>query len=150
MSSEPSDAKEAEFIRIIADGGTWREAREKLQIGNRTVSAWLQDEAFREQYARACDIRAEAIFEDILDIADNGSNDWMRDNDPENEGYRQNGEAIRRTQVRIDARKWLLGKMKPKVYGDRVTTDVNHSGSIELATKEQRDAAVAAAIRADA
>jgi len=112
--------QQAEFIRIISDGGTWREARAALEVGNRTVSVWLQDETFREQYARACDIRAEAIFEDILDIADNGTNDWMRDNDPENEGYRQNGEAIRRTQVRIDARKWVLGKMKPKVYGDKI------------------------------
>jgi hypothetical protein len=41
-------------------------------------------------------------------------------------GWQENGEALRRSALRIDARKWMLGKMKPKVYGDKVTTE--HSG----------------------
>ena len=37
----------------------------------------------------------------------------------------ENKEFINRSKVRIDARKWMLGKMQPKKYGDKldVTTD---------------------------
>ena len=34
-------------------------------------------------------------------------------------GYQENGEALRRSAIRIDARKWLAGKMAPKKYGDK-------------------------------
>ena len=33
-----------------------------------------------------------------------------------NKGYQENGEALRRSALRIDARKWLAGKMAPKKW----------------------------------
>ncbi len=37
-----------------------------------TVCRWLaEDESFRERYARAREAQADALFDDILDIADN-------------------------------------------------------------------------------
>ena len=65
------------------------------------------------------------LFDEILDIADNASNDWMQANDPNNPGWRQNSEAIRRSQLRIDARKWIAGKLRPKKYGE--TTRLEHA-----------------------
>lgn len=50
-------------------------------------------------------------------------------------------------RVALDARKWYLSKLMPKRYGDKIETV--HSGSVEITSKEQRDAAVAAATRAD-
>ena len=94
-----------------------------------TVCRWLakeENEVFREQYARAREAQADVLFDEILDIADNGSNDWMQSHDPDNPGWRQNGEAIRRSQLRIDARKWMAGKLRPKKYGD--TTRLEHAG----------------------
>jgi len=125
---EPAENKQAEFIALIIDGGTWRSARDELKIGNSTIAGWMQEPAFREQYPRACDVLADALFEEMLEIADDGSNDWMerRNSDGTMIGWQENGEALRRSALRIDARKWMLGKMKPKVYGDKVTTE--HSG----------------------
>lgn len=124
-AAEPFDDKRAEFIALIIDGGTWRSARSELKIGNSTISRWMQDADFRERYARACDVRADALFEEMLEIADDGSNDWMerRNSDGTMIGWQENGEALRRSALRIDARKWMLGKMKPKVYGDRMQVD---------------------------
>lgn len=88
-----------------------------------TVMRWLQQNAaFRDQYVRAKEIGVEALAEDILDIADDATNDWMErhDKDGENAGWQFNGEAARRSQIRIDARKWLLSKLAPKKYGDKV------------------------------
>jgi len=40
-------------------------------------------------------------------------------------GWRENGEAIRRSQIRIDARKWKASKLRPKVYGDKLQTELS-------------------------
>lgn len=93
-----------------------------------TVFVWLsEDEAFSEQYARAREAQADALFDDILGIADDGTNDWMerKNSDGQNIGWMENGEALRRSQLRIDARKWMAGKLKPKKYGDKTQMEMS-------------------------
>lgn len=122
----------------LAEGDSLREiCREPGMPGKSTVMRWLHDnEAFRDQYARAKDIGIEALAEDILDIADDGRNDWMhRSGADKEESWIANGESARRSQIRIDARKWLLSKLAPKKYGDKL--DLNHSGEVKY-TKVER------------
>lgn len=96
-----------------------------------TVFKWLRDvPEFSDQYARAKREGAEAYVEDIPDIADDGSNDWMATNDPENPGWKFNGEHVQRSRLRIDARKWIAAKLLPKKYGDKVEHE--HSGKVTL------------------
>lgn len=89
------------------------------------VHEWLNAYPdFSDQYARACEIRADEIFDEIFDIADNSENDWMDRKYPDGHAETvENGEAIRRSQMRIDARKWALSKMQPKKYGDKLALD---------------------------
>lgn len=99
------------------------------------VFRWLAAEEnadFRERYARARETQADALFDDILSIADDGRNDWMekRDSEGGNMGWKENGEAIRRSQLRIDARKWMAGKLRPKKYGEKL--DIEHSGDMSV------------------
>jgi len=99
----------------------------------RSIYRWLADEAneaFRQQYARAREAQADAIFEEILEIADDGSNDWMSNNEPEDPGYRLNGEHVQRSRLRVDARKWMAGKLAPKKYGDKLIAE--HSGDVSV------------------
>src|ERR1700742_3321372 len=88
-----------------------------------TVFRWLGDDryaSFRDQYARAREAQGDAYADEIIDIADDGSNDWMESReDGDATGWKINGEHIQRSRVRIDSRKWLAGKLKPKVYGDK-------------------------------
>ncbi len=91
---------------------------------------WLGDEtykAFRDQYTGARELQAETMADDILDIADDGRNDWMekRNGDGEAIGWQENGEALKRSALRIEARKWLAGKLKPKKYGDRTQMELS-------------------------
>jgi hypothetical protein len=96
-----------------------------------TILRWVSDNPeFREQYARAMAMRAELMFEELLEIADDGSNDWMEVKKGDYEGWRENGEAIARSRLRVDARKWALSKMLPKKYGDKV--ELEHSGKVEV------------------
>lgn len=96
-----------------------------------TMFKWIREhEEFSNQYAKAKEESADALTEDMMDIADDGSNDWMELNDPDNPGYRANGEAIQRSKLRVDVRKWAASKLKPKKYGDKITTE--HTGNIGL------------------
>jgi hypothetical protein len=86
-----------------------------------TVFKWLaENKVFSDMYARARETQADALFDEVLSIADNGSNDWMEKNFGEDTRWVENGEALRRSQLRIDARKWMAGKLRPKKYGEKL------------------------------
>lgn len=115
----------------IADGQSVREiARDDAMPAMSTIFKWLSiHPEFAEQYVRAKEAQAEHFAEDILDIADNANNDWMERLSDEDKslGWRENGEAIQRSRLRVDSRKWLLSKLMPKKYGDKIT----HAGDAE-------------------
>jgi hypothetical protein len=94
-----------------------------------------KDKAFADQYAQARETQADVLAEEIVEISDDGRNDWMAANDPENPGYKFNGEHSARSRLRVDARKWFASKVAPKKYGERL--DLNHSG--EVVTRELSD-----------
>jgi len=64
--------------------------------------------------------------EEIVDIADDSKNDFME----REHGPVVNQEAINRSRVRIDVRKWLLTKLKPTEYGDK--TQIEHTGGVDV------------------
>jgi hypothetical protein len=66
-------------------------------------------------------LRAERMAEEILDIADDGSNDWIEREQDGRTVIVADHEHIQRSKLRVDARKWLMAKMLPKKYGDRTT-----------------------------
>lgn len=87
-----------------------------------TVFSWFRTiPEFLEQYEKAKEAQADTLAEDILDIADDGTNDWMerQGKDGENIGWQINGEHVQRSRLRVDSRKWIASKLKAKKYGDR-------------------------------
>jgi hypothetical protein len=85
-----------------------------------TVCRWLAaDEEFRGQYAAARQMQADALADEILDISDDGSNDWM-DRETASGGTIRviDNEHVQRSRLRVDSRKWLASKLAPKKYGD--------------------------------
>lgn len=107
----------------IADGKSLRSALKSLdRPATRYFYQWLREyEEFRKQYASACEERAEAVLEDAFDIADNGTNDWMFAN-----GHAMtNKEAIERSKLRVEFRKWYATKIKPRKYGDKLDMTTN-------------------------
>jgi hypothetical protein len=91
-----------------------------------TFYQWLDNNTEKaKQYARATEVRADIIFDDILSIADENSNDtYINDNGIEV----VNSDVIQRSRLRIDARKWVLSKLNPKKFGDKIQTE--HSGEV--------------------
>lgn len=76
--------------------------RENIEMPNvATVYRWMREHAdFCNRYARARQDQADTLADEITDIADN-------EPDPN------------KARVRVDARKWVAAKLKPKKYGDR-------------------------------
>lgn len=102
----------------MAEGESLRSiCRDPEMPGLGTVFRWVAKNAsFREQYEAAMAQRAESLFEEILDIADETKLDTIS---TEN-GDKPNTEWISRSRLRVDARKWMLSKMLPKKYGDKL------------------------------
>lgn len=63
----------------------------------------------RALYEQAIADREERYFEEVIEIADSGR-------DPQ------------KTRVQVDARKWVLARMNPKKYGDRMTNELTGAG----------------------
>ena len=85
-----------------------------------TINVWrYKYPEFATQYAQAKLKQADLLAEEMLDIADDGTNDWMESFGPDGEmiGYKLNGEHVQRSRLRIDTRKFLASKLLPKQYG---------------------------------
>ena len=100
-TGRPSDYTEelAEIICLrLAEGESLRSVcRDEGMPSKQAVLRWLaRNDSFRAQYVRAKEEGAEAIAEELFDIADDGSNDWMEklDKDGEAIGYQLNGALI--------------------------------------------------------
>ena len=109
-----------QILERLMDGESLRTVCSDEGMPNRaTVFRWLAaDKAFRDQYALAREVQAEALFDDILRIADDGENDWMTKRRGELEIEVVNHEAIHRSRLRVDVRRWMAGKLAPKKYGE--------------------------------
>ena len=116
-----SDEVAAEICARLAEGNSLRSiCRDDDMPGLSTVFQWLKaQDGFADQYARAREAQADSLFDEILEIADDARNDWMERGGDDDAGWLANGEHIQRSKLRIDARKWMAGKLRPKVYGDK-------------------------------
>ena len=88
--------------------------------GLATVYKWLiVNEGFRDIYARAREDQADTLADQIIEIADDGTHD-----DIDGEVQQDN---IQRSRLRVDARKFIAAKLKPRKYGDLVKHE--HGGA---------------------
>ncbi len=67
---------------------------------------------FRAQYARACELRADWLVDELIEIA-NGVT-------PENANA---------SRVKADIHKWMASRLLPKKYGDRINANIQHGVS---------------------
>lgn len=118
----------------ISDGESVRgilnnERDKKIYPSRILFNEWIDSDGnLAIQYVRACEDRADKIFEEILDIADETSNDVVQMDMDGIIVERTNHEVIQRSRLRVDARKWMLGKMQPKKYGDSSSLDITSKG----------------------
>lgn len=131
MTGRPTDYTADLAIAIcerISNGESLRTICASEGMPSRTtVFRWIgQYGAFCDQYKIARSEQADTIFDECLTIADEAGSDWQESED----GTKFHGDHVQRARLRIDTRKWMAGKLRPKVYGDKV--DVAHDVSDAL------------------
>lgn len=114
----------AELFQRIMSGRSLRDVcrDEDMPEITRVFKEAMPDPDFAQQYARATAVRAEQLFDEIFEISDDASNDYMErtGKDGESLGWVENGEVINRSRLRIDTRKWALARMNPRKYGEKL------------------------------
>jgi hypothetical protein len=82
-----------------------------------TINQWRNKyPEFATQYAQAKISQIETLVDEIIDIADDSTQDEIIND----QGTRVcNSEFIARSRLRIDTRKWLASKLVPRLYGDK-------------------------------
>jgi len=125
-----------EYICLEIEQGVSTRSAIKSFMSTQTFYGILdKNKELSKRYARACEARSELIFDEILDIADESNADVSISE--EGKMY-IDGEAIQRSKLKIDARKWVLSKMNPKKYGDKIEVDgsMDHTGEVAINLKD--------------
>jgi hypothetical protein len=87
--------------------------------GRDTVLGWVfKNPEFAEMYKTARAIQVQGYADEVLDIADDSSGDV-------NEDGTVNHANVQRARLMVDSRKWVLAKMLPKQFGDKVSQEVS-------------------------
>lgn len=99
-----------------------------------TVRAWALDDyrGFYAIYARARELGYQRLEEEILRLADQcriGSKTTTKAN---GETETVVADMVERTRLQIDARKWVLSKVLPKRYGDKVALTGDEGGPLKI------------------
>ncbi len=99
-----------------------------------TIIDWaFNHKEFSQLYAKAREMQAELMADDITDIADDSSEDFgfTSSSDKDGEGAKPVflKENVLRSKLRVDARKWVAAKLLPKKFGD--FQKVEHAGEVK-------------------
>ena len=95
-----------------------------------TVYRWQEaDEDFRATYRRARELQMESWGDEIVDIADDTTLDTVTRVTPQGREYETvDHENIQRSKLRVNTRQWLMARLNPRLYGDKVEHE--HSGLV--------------------
>ncbi len=124
-----------EICRRIAKGEGLREICADPDVpSHQVVYGWMAVEsAFKTAYARAREAQMETWADELVEIADDATNDYIERIGKDGEVERViDPEAVQRSKLRIDTRKWIMARLAPKRYGDKI--DVNLSATVEVST----------------
>lgn len=126
----------------LAATGSLRRVCAELHVSRNSIIPWVVDNTngFGDAYARAKDQGIDMLVEETLDIADDGSNDYMKGKD----GPQLDSEHIQRSKIRVETRRWLAERMAPRRYGLKQGLDVTNSdGTLVPVDEGARSARVA-------
>jgi hypothetical protein len=127
------------ICELIADGRSLKSICQDDGMPDKsTVFRWLSsNEAFRDNYTRAREAQADAIFDEILDIADEDQT-TVKATGESGEIVTFDSVAVQRNRLRIDARKWMAGKLRPKKYGDKIEIAGDAENPLKIETITRR------------
>lgn len=125
-------------IDLIEAGNSVRkifEKNPKIGVCRATFKNWIRNnKECVAHYARATSERADILFDEIMEISDNTIEGVVIETDDHGRTKEKKGDMLGHRKLQIDSRKWILAKMNPKKYGDKldVTSDNERLGAKEI------------------
>jgi terminase small subunit-like protein len=146
--ARPSDFSEDiadKICELIAEGKSLRKICLAEDFPDKsTVFRWLgHNTKFRDQYEKSREVQMDYMAEEIMDIADDGTNDYGFKDSEDSDGAGARpvflAEHVQRSRLRIDSRKWLMSKLRPKKYGEFNRTELTGAdgGPVLLSIADQ-------------
>lgn len=137
--------REAVFAEICAqliEGKSLRKICEHPDMpGLRTVMTWLnEDAALQQQYARARELQADSLADQILDIADTPVIGVTTKISDDGKTETTEGDMLQHRRLQVDARKWYASKLAPKKYGDKMELSGNAESPLTVQIVKLSDA----------
>lgn len=115
-----------------------------------TILTWVEDDpqGIGQDYAHAREIGYRRLADEIIEIADK-THEWVTVQDLDSDGrpvFDDKGEPVLKKvlmplssdvvahkRLQVDTRKWMLSKVLPKIYGDKVTQELTGAGGGPIA-----------------
>jgi hypothetical protein len=124
-SKEAQQERERKFKEIIKEietkGQSLTKATKKIGLDKKSFMLMIEkDTSLLHQYTHATEARADLIAERMVRNSHNRANDFYTDSEG---NLKPNPVAVQRDRLILDTDKWLLSKLMPKKYGDRLTLD---------------------------
>jgi predicted secreted protein len=129
-----------DLCELLAAGASLQAACLKItDVKSHTVLGWVERyPPLRDQYMQARARGYQLLADEIVAISDE-TEVKARYNEDE-VTLELDSTAIARNRLRVDTRKWMLSKMLPKVYGDKVTNEHTgaNGGAIQIAAMDMK------------
>lgn len=130
LSNEIKEKRYSDILDEVKSGSSLFAALKKYKTSAETFYQIVDaSEDNAKKYARATELRAELMAEETLRICDATQDDIIIDEETGKEIVNHN--AINRDRLRVDTRKWLMSKMFPKKYGEKLELDAKTKQVIE-------------------
>lgn len=140
-----TEAIGTEICRRLADGESLNAiCKDDEMPAESTVRSWAldQDHPIAANYARARELGYLKMADEMLEIADDGTRDYTQRENKDGEPYTVvDQDHISRSRLRVETRKWIVARMLPKIYGDKIVAEHvgKDGGPIETADVSPRD-----------
>ena len=83
-----------------------------------------EDPELRRRYEQAYEDRADALADQLIDLADSDMPEGM-----DNSAF---SAWVQLLKLRVDVRKWTAAKLRPRFYGERIDLEVTHHEQISI------------------
>jgi hypothetical protein len=115
----------ATICALLAEGNPLKRICEQPDMPCKTsVYVWLiKHPEFAEMYTRAREDQADTLADEIIHIADSPEIGVKTKTGKDGVEIME-GDMIEHRRLRVDARKWVAAKLKPRKYGDRITNEM--------------------------
>lgn len=121
---------------LLEEGKSLRAACKELELNPSTILLWTKaNPEFSEQYARAREIGYLLRADEMVTIADTPMIGVETKIKPDGTRETTEGDMLGHRKLQIDTRKWMLSKMLPKIYGDKLELSGDKENPLQTVTR---------------